>query len=36
MVVAMLIVVVLGFQEVGGFVHAWEIAKKGGRIQFDE
>lgn len=36
MIGAMLIVVVCGFVELGGFASAWEIARKGGRIRFDE
>ena len=36
MIIAMLIVVALGFSEVGGFAHAWGIAKEGGRIKLNE
>lgn len=35
MFIAFIVVVSIGFQEVGGFQKAWNIAKEGGRIQFD-
>lgn len=36
MFAALTVVVVLGFQSVGGFMAAWSIAHEGGRIRFDE
>ncbi|XP_022700773.1 sodium-coupled monocarboxylate transporter 2-like isoform X1 [Varroa jacobsoni] len=36
MFAALTVVVVLGFQSVGGFMAAWSIAHEGGRIRFDD
>ena len=35
MMIALLIVVVIGFQEVGGLWRALEVAQQGGRIQLE-
>ncbi|XP_003746728.1 sodium-dependent multivitamin transporter-like [Galendromus occidentalis] len=36
MIIALLVVVILGIDEVGGLAHIWDVANKGGRIRFDE
>ncbi|XP_075537507.1 sodium-coupled monocarboxylate transporter 1-like [Dermacentor variabilis] len=35
MFIALIVVVSMGFKEVGGFENAWNIAKQGGRVQFN-
>ncbi|KAH7967204.1 hypothetical protein HPB49_023522 [Dermacentor silvarum] len=35
MFIALIVVVSMGFKAVGGFENAWNIAKQGGRIQFN-
>ncbi|KAK8781852.1 hypothetical protein V5799_016807, partial [Amblyomma americanum] len=35
MFIAFIVVVSIGFKEVGGFENAWNIAREGGRIEFD-
>ncbi|KAL1417507.1 hypothetical protein MTO96_000604 [Rhipicephalus appendiculatus] len=35
MFIAFIVVVSMGFQEVGGFENAWNIAKQGGRVVFN-
>lgn len=35
MFIAFIVVVSMGFQEIGGFNHAWELAKQGSRVKFD-
>lgn len=35
MFIAFIVVVSMGFKEVGGFHHAWEIAKQGSRVEFN-
>lgn len=34
MFIAFTVVVSMGFQEIGGFNHAWELAKQGSRVEF--
>lgn len=36
MLVAMLIIVILGFRSVGGFIAAWQLANEAGRLNFNK